>query len=83
MFSQQYLTMGHAYKDALQRDAHPGLGTFLYPMLMAADILLPGATVVPVGRDQVQHIEIAREVARKFALVTGTQYFREPSEPDN
>ena len=80
MFGQQYLTIGHAYKDAVQRDTQPGLGTFLYPMLMAADILLPGAAVVPVGRDQVQHIEIAREVARKFATVTGTPYFTEPRE---
>ena len=76
----QFLTIGHAYKDALQNDRSPGLGTFLYPALMAADILLPDADIVPVGKDQVQHIEMAREIARRFNQVTKTTFFREPNE---
>lgn len=75
-----FLTIGHAYKDALQHSREPGLGIFLYPALMASDILLPDADCVPVGKDQVQHIEIAREIARKFNAVTGTDYFTEPQE---
>ena len=80
MLKQQFLTIGHAFKDVQQRGEQPGLGTFLYPVLMAADILLPGADIVPVGKDQVQHIEIAREIARKFNTITGTTYFKEPQE---
>ena len=76
----QFLTIGHAYKDALQNKKDPGLGIFLYPTLMAADILLPNAHIVPIGKDQVQHVEIAREIARKFNTVTKTQYFVEPQE---
>ena len=75
-----FLRIGHAYKDALQSDRDPGLGVFLYPVLMAADILLSGADTVPVGADQVQHIEIARELARKFNTAVGTAYFTEPKE---
>ena len=58
----------------------PALGTFLYPILMAADILLPGAEMVPVGKDQKQHLEMAREIARKFNMVTQSTYFTEPQE---
>ena len=78
LVKHQFLTIGHAYKDAMQNNVQPGLGVFLYPILMAADILITGAKVVPVGEDQVQHIEMAREIARKFNTITGTQYFEEP-----
>ena len=76
----QFLTTGHAYKDALQNNRNPGLGTFLYPALMAADILLPNADVVPVGKDQVQHIEMTREIARRFNAIVKEAYFTEPNE---
>jgi len=68
------LNRAHAYKAAVAanrgagRDADAGVtvGLYGYPLLMAADILAPGADVVPVGRDQGQHVEIARELARAF-----------------
>lgn len=56
-----------AYKEARQRSQSCDAGLFNYPVLMAADILIIGADVVPVGRDQLQHIEIAREIARSFS----------------
>ncbi|MDE0243527.1 MAG: tryptophan--tRNA ligase [Candidatus Kaiserbacteria bacterium] len=80
MVKMPFLTIGHAYKDAVQKGSEPSVGTFLYPALMAADILLPDAAVVPVGKDQVQHIEITREFARRFHRLTGTDYFTEPEE---
>jgi tryptophanyl-tRNA synthetase len=57
------LARGHAYKDALARGESPTAGLFSYPVLMAADIVLFGADVVPVGADQKQHVEIARDLA--------------------
>jgi tryptophanyl-tRNA synthetase len=58
----------HAYKDKLAHGAKPDHGLFAYPVLMAADILIHRAQVVPVGQDQKQHIEIARDIAVKFNL---------------
>jgi tryptophanyl-tRNA synthetase len=60
------LQRAHAYKDALAKGLDVDFGTFAYPVLMAADILLVRADAVPVGKDQVQHVEIARDVAVKF-----------------
>jgi len=56
------LERGHAYKDALEQGS-PNAGIFNYPLLMAADIILYDAHLVPVGRDQVQHLELARDIA--------------------
>lgn len=56
------LERGHAYKDALEQGS-PNAGIFNYPLLMAADIVLYDADVVPVGRDQLQHLELARDIA--------------------
>jgi tryptophanyl-tRNA synthetase len=64
-----YLMRAHAYKDAEAKDKEISVGTFNYPMLMAADILLYDAAVVPVGADQKQHIEYARDTAEKFNRV--------------
>lgn len=61
-----YLERAHAYKDALANGKEATVGLFDYPLLMAADILLPSADVVPVGQDQKQHVEIARDTAQKF-----------------
>lgn len=61
-----YLERAHAFKDAVAKDETVSVGTFNYPMLMAADILLYDTNVVPVGEDQKQHIEIARDIAQKF-----------------
>lgn len=61
-----YLARAHAYKDAEAKNKEVSVGLFDYPILMAADILLYDADVVPVGQDQKQHVEIARDTAEKF-----------------
>lgn len=66
-----YLMRAHAFKDAEARDKEINVGVFDYPMLMAADILLYSPDVVPVGHDQKQHIEIARDTAEKFNRTFG------------
>lgn len=66
-----YLMRAHAYKDAQAKDKEIGVGVFDYPLLMAADILLYDAEVVPVGKDQQQHVEIARDTAQKFNNLYG------------
>jgi tryptophanyl-tRNA synthetase len=65
-FPFQRLTLAHSFKDKADRLEDVNAGLFSYPMLMAADILLYDATVVPVGKDQLQHLEITRDVASKF-----------------
>jgi len=61
-----YLKRSHAYKDAISKEREVNVGIFTYPILMAADILIYDADVVPVGNDQKQHLEIARDIADKF-----------------
>jgi tryptophanyl-tRNA synthetase len=61
-----YLERAHAYKDAKAKGKEMSVGLFNYPMLMAADILLYDTAIVPTGRDQEQHVEIARDTAEKF-----------------
>jgi tryptophanyl-tRNA synthetase len=56
----------HSYKDKIAKGISPNHGLFAYPVLMAADILMYGSNVVPVGRDQKQHVEVARDIAIKF-----------------
>ncbi|MFK8037443.1 MAG: tryptophan--tRNA ligase [Crocinitomicaceae bacterium] len=65
-FPFQRLTLAHSFKDKSDRLADVNVGLFTYPMLMAADILLYDVNVVPVGKDQMQHLEITRDVASKF-----------------
>ena len=60
------LERAHSYKDKVAKGFSPHHGLFSYPVLMAADILLMDAEVVPVGKDQIQHVEIARDIAIKF-----------------
>ncbi len=60
------LERAHAYKDKVAKGIDANHALFSYPVLMAADILLYGANVVPVGKDQIQHVEIARDLALKF-----------------
>lgn len=74
-----FLMQAHAYKDKIARGLEPTAGLFNYPLLMAADILLYDAHVVPVGGDQRQHVEYAREAANKFNALYG-QTFIEPTE---
>lgn len=65
-FPFQRLTLAHSFKDKSDRLEDVNAGLFSYPMLMAADILLYGAQFVPVGKDQLQHVEITRDVASRF-----------------
>jgi tryptophanyl-tRNA synthetase len=69
-----YLMRAHAYKDAEARNKEINVGTFDYPLLMAADILIQDADVVPVGKDQKQHVEYARDIAEKFNRVFGETF---------
>lgn len=73
-----YLMRAHAFKDAEAKNKDINVGTFNYPMLMASDILLYDADVVPVGQDQKQHIEITRDVAQKFNNIFKTETFKLP-----
>lgn len=69
-----YLMRAHAFKDAEVKNKEIDVGTFNYPMLMAADILLYDPDIVPVGADQKQHIEIARDTAEKFNHIFGETF---------
>ena len=79
LVSVPFLMQGHAYKDKVAKGMEPNAGLFTYPMLMAADILLYDTDIVPVGEDQRQHIEYAREAAVKFNNAFGDT-FKEPKE---
>ncbi len=75
------LKRAHAYKDKLQKDVMEddiNVGLFSYPMLMAADILLYQADLVPVGKDQKQHIEITRDIAGSFNKIYKMHVFKLP-----
>ncbi len=74
-----FLMQAHAYKDKAAKGLEANAGLFNYPMLMAADILLYDTEFVPVGDDQRQHIEYAREAATKFNNAFG-EVFKEPKE---
>ena len=65
-FPFQRLTLAHSFKDKADRLEDVNAGLFTYPMLMAADILLYDAEIVPVGKDQLQHLEMTRDVANRF-----------------
>jgi tryptophanyl-tRNA synthetase len=69
-----YLMRAHAYKDAEAKNKEIDVGSFNYPMLMAADILLYNTDLVPVGADQKQHVEIARDTAEKFNRIFGETF---------
>lgn len=65
-YPYQRLTLAHSFKDKAERLEDVNAGLFSYPILMAADILLYDAEVVPVGKDQLQHLEMTRDVASRF-----------------
>lgn len=69
-----YLMRAHAFKDAEAKDKEISVGTFNYPMLMASDILLYDADIVPTGQDQKQHIEYTRDTAQKFNNIFGETF---------
>jgi tryptophanyl-tRNA synthetase len=70
-FPYQRLTLAHSFKDKADRLEDVNAGLFSYPMLMAADILLYDADIVPVGKDQQQHLEMTRDVASRFQAKMG------------
>ncbi len=69
-----YLMRAHAFKDAEAKSKEISVGAFNYPMLMAADILLYSPDIVPVGQDQKQHVEYARDTAQKFNNTFGETF---------
>lgn len=76
------MNRAHAYKDSVQKNLDAGedpdfgttMGLFSYPVLMAADILMFNGTKVPVGKDQIQHIEMARDIAQRFNYLYGEHF---------
>lgn len=73
-FPYQRLTLAHSFKDKANRLEDVNAGLFTYPMLMAADILLYDAHLVPVGKDQLQHLEMTRDVAARFHAQLGETF---------
>ncbi len=73
-FPYQRLTLAHSFKDKADRLEDVNAGLFTYPMLMAADILLYDADIVPVGKDQLQHLEMTRDVAARFQAQMGETF---------
>lgn len=73
-FPYQRLTLAHGFKDKADRLADVNTGLFTYPMLMAADILAYDAEFVPVGKDQLQHLEMTRDVASRFHTKMGETF---------
>ena len=73
-FPYNRLTLAHSFKDKKDRLDDVNSGLFNYPMLMAADILLYDADIVPVGKDQLQHLEITRSVANRFHNTFGETF---------
>ena len=79
LVTMAFLELAHAYKDKEARGLETNVGLFDYPVLMACDIILYDTDVVPVGQDQKQHVEYAREIAAKFNKQYG-ETFKEPKE---
>ena len=79
LVTMPYLERAHAFKDAEAKNKEISVGTFNYPVLMAADILLYDTDLVPVGQDQKQHVEYSRDIAQKFNNVFG-ETFKLPKE---
>lgn len=73
------LERGHSYKDAKAKGDAPNAGIFNYPVLMAADIVLYDADVVPVGKDQKQHLELCRDMASRLNHVYGDEVLKVPA----
>ncbi|MBC7640728.1 MAG: tryptophan--tRNA ligase [Flavobacterium sp.] len=73
-FPFQRLTLAHSFKDKSDHLEDVNAGLFSYPMLMAADILLYDANIVPVGKDQLQHLEMTRDVASRFNHLMGETF---------
>jgi tryptophanyl-tRNA synthetase len=72
------LERAHSYKDKIARGLEASMGLFNYPVLMAADILIYKSTIVPVGKDQQQHVEMAQDMAQSFNAAFGKEVFVRP-----
>ena len=70
----------HSYKDKVAKGLSPDHGLFAYPVLMAADILIVDSNVVPVGKDQKQHVEVTRDIAQRFNNLYGAEVFVIPED---
>jgi tryptophanyl-tRNA synthetase len=79
LVTMPWLARAHAFKDKTEKGLEANVGLFDYPVLMAADMLMYDTNTVPVGKDQVQHIEMTREIASKFNNIFG-ETFIEPKE---
>jgi tryptophanyl-tRNA synthetase len=77
--SMGLLERAHSYKDKTARGIQANHGLFSYPVLMAADILLYDVDIVPVGKDQIQHVEMTRDIANSFNHAYNTEIFTLPS----
>lgn len=73
-----FLEKGHSFKDAVANNLEVNHGVFAYPVLMAADILLYDADIVPVGKDQKQHVEMARNMAQSFNAAYNAEILKLP-----
>lgn len=80
LVSVPFMMRSHAFKDGEAKDKDINVGLFDYPVLMASDILIYGADIVPVGQDQKQHIEYARDIAGYYNRAYNTDYFKLPKE---
>lgn len=80
LVTMPYMMRAHAFKDYEAKDKEVNLGLFDYPVLMASDILMYGADIVPVGADQKQHIEYARDIAGFYNRAYDVEYFKLPKE---
>ena len=69
----------HSYKDKVAKGISADAGLFTYPVLMAADILLYDSDVVPVGADQIQHLEVTRDIAQRFNVIYGGEFLKLPT----
>src|SRR5580704_14124205 len=72
------LERAHSYKDKVAKGLESSMGLFNYPVLMAADILICRSTVVPVGKDQQQHVEMAQDMAQSFNAAFGREVLTRP-----
>jgi tryptophanyl-tRNA synthetase len=72
------LERAHSYKDKVNQGIKPNVGLFTYPILMASDILIYDSSIVPVGKDQEQHVEMAQDMATHFNQTYGGEFLRRP-----
>ncbi|MGD9725450.1 MAG: tryptophan--tRNA ligase [Nitrospira sp.] len=73
------LMRSHAYKDKVEKGLSPNVGLLCYPALMAADILIYGSDIVPVGQDQVSHVELCKDMAQSFNAAFSTDILKPPT----